>query len=180
MPVGTVELVSQAEYSRRRGCTEGAVRRAVRDGRISLIDGRIDPVAADAQWARNTRVRVGSRATDDANLQGAGQSDSGAERDDSSTYWSAKATREAAEAAIAQLRLAEMQGELMRVPDARAAWQKTIAGLRESLLQLPSRVVPLLVADTAPAAMDRILRDEIIAALAVLSESAGGPADGRA
>ena len=69
MPVGTVQLINMAEYARRRGCTEGAVRRAVRDGRISLIEGKLDPVAADAQWARNTRVRAGSRATDDMSIR---------------------------------------------------------------------------------------------------------------
>lgn len=65
------EVITQAEYARRRGCTEGAVRRAIRDGRITLIDGKIDPVAADAQWRRNTRVRMGSRSTAEAAVLGA-------------------------------------------------------------------------------------------------------------
>lgn len=66
------EAITQAEYARRRGCTEGAVRRAIRDGRITLLaDGRIDPVAADAQWQRNTRVRMGSRSTAEAAVLGA-------------------------------------------------------------------------------------------------------------
>ncbi|MDP4300359.1 hypothetical protein [Leptothrix discophora] len=57
----SVELISQAAYARRRGVDPTTVRDAIRAGRISLIDGRIDPAVADVQWERNTRARV--RAT---------------------------------------------------------------------------------------------------------------------
>ena len=165
MPVGTVELITQSEYARRRGCTEGAVRRAVRDGRISLIDGRVDPVAADAQWARNTRVRAGSRSTDDANLQGSGPPSRGRADEDDDGYWASKARREKAEANLAELKLAEQMGELVRAADVRASLARSMAGLREALLQMPARVVPLLVADPSPAAMDALLRAEVTRAL---------------
>lgn len=47
--------VSRREYARLRGVSESAVRKAIRDGRISLEpDGTIDPVAADRQWAART------------------------------------------------------------------------------------------------------------------------------
>jgi phage terminase Nu1 subunit (DNA packaging protein) len=173
MPVGTVSLVSKSEYARMRNCTEGAVRRAVRDGRISLIDGKIDPVAADAQWSRNTRVRMGSVPANESHLA-AGQH-AGPEREITSSsgdYWTSKAKREQAEAEIAELKLAEMRGELVRAADVRAALSKQIAGLRETLLQLPSRVVPLLVADPAAGTMDRLLRAEIVSALGQLTADA--------
>lgn len=53
-----VELISQADYARHRGVSEAAVSKAVKERRITLIDGRIDPVVADVQWARNSRVRA--------------------------------------------------------------------------------------------------------------------------
>lgn len=171
MPVGTVQLISKSEYARRRGCTEGAVRRAVRDGRIALIDGKVDPVAADAQWTRNTRVRAGSRASDDAHLVAGGSPAARDDDDGNAGYWTAKSKREAAEAAIAELKLAEMQGDLVRVQDVRAAHARRLTAARETLLQLPARVVPLLIADPTPAAMDRLLRAEIVATLAVLSSA---------
>jgi len=152
-----------------RGCTEGAVRRAVRDKRITLIDGRVDPVAADAQWARNTRVRAGSVPANDANLTAGGTPGGGADSS-GADYWGSKAKREAAEAEIAELKLAEMRGELVRAADVRAALSREVAAVREALLQLPARVVPLLVAEPLPAAMDQVLRAEITAALAGLSE----------
>lgn len=119
--------------------------------------------AAEArQWMRdNVRQRLGSPAA--------------RRRDDleqPADYQRARAEREAAEAAIAQLKLAEMQGELVRADAVKAALAKRVAATREALLQLPARVVPLLVADPSAAAMDQALRAEITAALAALTEEA--------
>lgn len=168
MPVGTVQLITQSEYARRRGCTEGAVRRAVRDGRISLIDGKIDPVAADAQWARNTRVRAGSRATDDANLQPG----NGADEDGDDGYWQSKARRERAEADLAELKLAEQRGELVRADAVRAAQARRLAALRESLLQLPPRLAPVLAAQADAARCHDLLQLELHQVLESMVEHA--------
>lgn len=83
----------------------------------------------------------------------------------------ARTRREIAEADLAELKLAEQRGELVRAAAVRAAVSKRAAALRESFLQLPARVVPLLAADPLPASMDRILRAEIVAALAQLTEA---------
>jgi hypothetical protein len=171
MPVGTVELITQTEYARRRGCTEGAVRRAVRDGRISLIDGKIDPVAADAQWARNTRVRAGSRSTDDANLQApAGPARGRADEEGDDGYWASKARREKAEADLAELKLAEQRSELVRAADVRAAQARRLAALRESLLQLPARLAPVLAAEADAARCHDTLQAELHALLEQMTE----------
>ena len=58
-----VQLMSKAAYARHRGCDEKAVRKAIAEGRISLIDGKIDPEVADIQWAKNTRARADSKRT---------------------------------------------------------------------------------------------------------------------
>ena len=167
MPVGTVELVSQSEYARRRGCTEGAVRRAVRDGRIKLIEGKVDPVAADAQWARNTRPRAGSEpAAGTSPLAAAPERE---DEDSSGGYWASKARREAAEADLAELKLAEQRGELVRAADVRAAHARRLAGLREALLQIPARLAAVLAAEVSQAACHDKLQAEIHAVLASVS-----------
>ena len=58
-------LMSIKEYAAHRGVSEGAVRRAIRERRISLIEGGIHPDAADAEWTRNTRPKraTGKAAT---------------------------------------------------------------------------------------------------------------------
>ena len=42
-------------YSRHRGCSDTAVRKAIKTGRITQeSDGKINPNQADAQWISNT------------------------------------------------------------------------------------------------------------------------------
>lgn len=178
MPAGSIELVSMTEYSRRRGCTEAAVRRAVKDGRITLVDGKVDPVAADAQWARNTRVRAGSRPANDANLR-AGQAPHAAGASVGSAapeapvedYYVVKARRERAEADLAELKLAEQRGELVRAADVRSAWAKRAASLREAILQLPARMAPVLAAEADQARCHDLLQAELHAVLAQVTEA---------
>ncbi len=55
-----MELITQAEYARRRGVAKSAVAKAVKEGRITLINGKIDPAVADIQWQQNTRARADS------------------------------------------------------------------------------------------------------------------------
>jgi hypothetical protein len=176
MPVGTVELVTMAEYARRRGCTEGAVRRAVKSQRITLIDGRLDPVAADVQWARNTRVRAGSRPADadhlrlpGASTQAGSASERDADREDPDAYWVVKARRERAEADIAELKLAELRGELVRAADVKASHARRLSALRDSILQLPARLAPVLAAEADAARCHDTLQAELHAVLAQVS-----------
>jgi hypothetical protein len=161
MPVGSVELISKSEYARLRGCTEAAVRRAVRDGRISLISDKIDPTAADAQWARNTRVRAGSKPADFSNLGAAGSTPGDTPtRDDNDAYWAVKARREKAEADIAELKLAELQGDLIRRGDIEAVHARSAALFREALLQMANRVTPIIASYGGDEAKIRTLIDK--------------------
>lgn len=179
-------LVTKSKYAEMRGCAPSAVTRAVQEGRITTIrgeDGRdmIDPAVADIQWARNTRARVDSKAalTDTAappprtpGARSSGQADDPAADDDGNTYWTARARREAAEAEIAEMKLAEMQGVLIRADAVRSAWASKIGTARDALLQIPARLAPVLAAETDLAAVTQLLEAELRQALADLSQPA--------
>lgn len=126
-------------------------------------DGRIDVDLA--KHAIASRVRPSGKTA--AAVQTPPPAHAAAPEDGSAitSYHVAKTLREATEAKIAQLKLAEMRGDLVRADDVRHELQKKAAGLREAFLQLPSRVIPLLAAEHTPAAMDAILRAEIVLAL---------------
>ena len=85
------------------------------------------------------------------------------------SYHVAKTLREAAEAQIARLELSEMQGEVIRVDAVKSALSVAMATAREALLQIPSRLAPLLAADTDPASVQNLLHAEIHQALEHLS-----------
>lgn len=87
------------------------------------------------------------------------------QRADDESHDQARARRERAEADLAELKLAELRGELVRATAVRAAIARQAAGLREALLQMPSRLVPILAADPDPGRMDMALRAEIVSAL---------------
>ena len=53
-----MELLSQRAYARHRGCSQAAVWKAIRDGRISVVKlakgVKINPRTADREWTENT------------------------------------------------------------------------------------------------------------------------------
>jgi hypothetical protein len=81
------------------------------------------------------------------------------------SYHIAKTLREAAEAQIARLKLAEMRGELIRVDAVKTALAHAYSATRDALLQIPARLAPLLAADAEPASVQNSLYSEIHQAL---------------
>lgn len=173
-----VELITQAEYARRRGVDPTTVRDAIRAGRITLIDGKVDPAVADIQWQRNTRARVhpgkppgamladGPAAPPSSSPAG-GSADGLGEGD----YWVSRARREAAEASIAENNLAKQNKALISTEAIRSALAGVISSTRDSLLQLPARLAPVLAAETDAAKVHDLIEAELHQALAQLTSS---------
>lgn len=180
--MASVELISQAEYARRRAVDPTTVRDAIRAGRITTIagpDGKpmIDPAVADIQWQRNTRARIRTaprqmHLDDGAPVPPApsdAQDGSGIGNTGDGDYWASRARREAAEAEMAELKLAEQHGTLIRLDAVKSALASVIAATRDSLLQLPARLAPVLAAESSAAAVHDIIQSEIHQALAQLT-----------
>jgi hypothetical protein len=81
----------------------------------------------------------------------------------------AQAQEKAFDAKMAELAYKKAIGELVLAADVRSEFARLLAALRESLLQMPGRIVPLLVAAEGAAAMDAVLRDAIVEALTQIS-----------
>lgn len=181
-----VKLMSQAEYAKHRGVSAVAVHKAVKGRRISLVGDKIDPVVADIQWAANTRPRIDHAKREAEDLQSplaavspaaaashvivARQVDAPAAPED---YWASRARREAAEAAIAEMKRDELEGHLIRADAIRAAWARRIATARDALLQIPARLAPLLAAEPSMERVAELLEVELRQALADLSGATG-------
>ena len=84
-------------------------------------------------------------------------------------YEASRARREAAEAAMAEMREAELSGQLIRVEAVRATWATRITSTRDALLQIPPRLAPVLAAESSLATVTQLLEDEIRQALSELS-----------
>jgi hypothetical protein len=177
--VSKVNLISPAEYAKHRGVSKAAVSKAIKAQRISLIEGKIDAAVADMQWARNSRVRAGSGRPGAATAGGgaaargggvviavlprplAGDAGVGAGDPDAQPggddYWNSRSRREAAEAELAEIELAEKTGQVIAVKAVESVWAQALASMREHLLQVRARLAPLLAAETDAFQIDQML-----------------------
>lgn len=142
------ELISPAEYSRRRGVSKEAVSKAIEKGRISTVIGAngrkmIDPVVADIQWAKNTDPDQSARANapkgNSSPPSGGGGSDG-----DASGYWDARTRRETAEASMAEMKLKQLAGDLVDRKRVEAAGASAGRMLRDAILGVPTKLAPEL------------------------------------
>ena len=162
--------MSQREYARRRGISNSTVHDAVKAGRISTIDGKIDPELADREWRDNTdhstprnRITgkpklartpgVPSEPMDLSGPDGASATGSG--------YAKARAAREIYTAQIAKLELDERRGNLVRADEVRLGAFNVARKTRDQLIALPERVSAILAATTDVIVVQRILEEEI-------------------
>lgn len=180
-----VTLITPTAYARHRGCDEKAVRKAIAAARISTINGMVDPAVADIQWAQNTRARAdsgpGRRVPAAVAQPGLSQTPSPAAASpdsagappavireippDEGEYSLNRARRERYEADLAELKLREQQGDLVRVVEVRAEIAKRVGQVRVNLLQIPARLAPLLTTETDQAKVHALLDAEIRAVL---------------
>ncbi len=164
------KLITQAEYSRHRGCSREAVRQAVESERITTFgpEKLIDATLADAQWQRNTRARASTKASPAAPVAADDHDDHAA---GGGSYHDWRTRREAAEAQAAEMRLREQAGELVRADDVRHAHARRLAALRDALLQIPARLAPVLAAETDQRAVHDALQAELYAVMTAAAEA---------
>ena len=75
------------------------------------------------------------------------------------------------EAAMAELKLQELQGLLVRASDVRMQYARRLAALREAVLQVPARLAPVLAAEVDIARCHDTIQVELHGVLAVVSEA---------
>jgi len=167
--------ITQSELARRLGVQPSAISRAVSSGRVTAgPDGLLDAAGATAQWLANRRRRPPRRLVDPASAgspavpPAAGGAPGARER------------RDLAEAEFAELRVAELRGELVRRAEVERELASLLVGMRDGLETLADRVAPTVAGESDAAACRRILRDEHRRVLAELvARVAAAPAPER-
>ena len=153
-------LMPQAEYARHRGVSREAVGKAVREGRIKVDSrGRIDWVAADLEWERNTTPRAGAEQLPSAR-GAAGVVIS---------LVDAKTMHELAKARLAELDLAERTKELVRRADVYSAAMSAARTARDTILSIEDRLPETLVGITDPEIIRKALHVELMRVIDCIS-----------
>jgi len=156
--------LTQSAYARHRGCSHTAVAKALAAGRINrLPDGTIDPTEADQMWGANSRLKADTPQT--AAARKAEGKPAPAPPSGQADYYEERAKHEAAKRALAELKLAETEGALVR----RAAVSKVLfeaaREARNRLLAIPGRLAPLVAVCSDVAECGRLIADEVQQAL---------------
>lgn len=77
------------------------------------------------------------------------------------TYDEARTRKVAAEAAIAELELAKVRNELALVGDVVKAWDDVLSAMKAKLLALPTKMGPILAAETDAAIIQKKLEEQL-------------------
>lgn len=163
------ELITQAEFARRHGVTRQAVHDWVQRGVITLHDGLVDEAEA---LAAIDQVRDPARVAKIVQLRqpalpftaGAGDqapAAPGPAEQTASSFAQAKTRREEAEAAMAELRLQQMSGNLLERDPVIKAVTDAASMLGSGLDRLTDKLAPRLAVESDEDAVRRLLTAEI-------------------
>lgn len=182
-----VRLLTKSEYARHRGCDEKAVRKAIKEGRISAItqaNGRelIDPEVADIQWARNTRARGDSGRTAAPNAPAGGRAAlpleaavSGPELPTAAAvpvpaagddYQSLRTRRERAAVESAERENAKEAQRLVERDAVERATFDAFRALRDALMSTPPRAAAKVIGMAEARDIERVITEELRIAFA--------------
>lgn len=155
-----------ADLARELGLSRQAVSKAEKSGRISKsANDKFDLDAAKIQYRLHTdpeqQIKSLQQRSEILIPDRAGEFTGG----DAASLIAAKARREAAEAELSELELAEKRGQVMSVADHRRIIFVMARSMRDALLQIPSRSGSLLAAEGDATACRRIVEAEIRTAL---------------
>ncbi|MEO5355094.1 MAG: hypothetical protein H7835_18055 [Magnetococcus sp. XQGC-1] len=182
--------ISIRSYARQRDVTEGAVRKAVKSGRIPIeADGTIDPAKANAAWERNTNPAQ-QRKPDPAPAkpepaptpakpplppvrqppQRPTEPESGPSTAGMPNYQMSRAVRETYNAKLTRLEYEEKTGKLLNAEDVAKEAFALARRVRDRLLNIPSRMASVLASETDSKTIEALLSQELRIALEELSE----------
>jgi len=141
-------LTTIADWAKSLGISRQSAYDAVKRCEIPMIDGKVDEEYATVLYRRHTRARAGGKASAPSLAQNSGgipaapgaDMPSDLPADAKVTYESARARREAAEAAIAEMREAEMSGKYLVKAEVDAAVFEIARALRDGLTNCARRI----------------------------------------
>ena len=160
--------ISLREFARRDGCSDMAVRKAIKEGHLhKLSDGSLDPDLVGTGWRASNR-----RATSDGTIEQL------AERAiDEAVEIPAIADSEAKkEFYLAELRRLEYDqksGLVAPVSEQIAIVSAAFARVRQRLLAFPAETAPALHRCKTPAEVEAEMRRRVVEVLEELSRTAG-------
>lgn len=171
-------LTTIAEWAKLVGIARQSAYDAVSRCEIPVTDGKVDAEYATLLYERNTRKRAnGSRPASSApglppaGLAGAGGAGGTEPPAKVPGYDSSRARREAAEAEIAELKLAEQAGRFLLKSDVEAAAFEIARALRDGLNNSARRIAAEVASLTTSEACEEVIDREVTALLGSMAQA---------
>ena len=176
--------LSQRAYAKHLGVSEGAVRKAIKSGRISIDKNNlIDPELADRQWQENTDPSKQRIKNEDLNIGSLNNNQEAHKRLESTnssansdnknittqTYQKSRAVKETYEAKLRKLEYEIKSRKFIPADEVKVKAFNLGRAVRDRLLNVPNQVAPMLVNQSDIFAVKKILSDHIAKALEELS-----------
>jgi len=166
--------LSQRAYGRHRGISETAVRKAIKEGRITKnSNGKIDANLADKQWQKNTDPaqikEVKQEIKKEEDIRGEANNYNPVPLGPS--YQQSRAIKEAYNAKLTRLQFEKESKKLISVDEVKVSAFNAARMTRDRILNIPDRVIPQLVGRTDIHEMKELLKMELIKALEELSKN---------
>lgn len=165
----TQNLTTIAEWAKLVGISRQSAYDAVTRCGIPVTDGKLDPDYATHLYQKHTRPRANAQRPAPLANEAPASTPAGAGGAESETkppkvpgYDTSRARREAAEAAAAEIKLAEMSGQFLLKADVDAAVFEATRALRDGLMNCARRiaadVAPLRTAEECEDVIEREMR----------------------
>jgi len=164
-----VRRIKPAELARELGVSRQAINDLQKRGKLPRSDDGLVDVDL-ARHAIANRVRPSGKTSSALTAppqQPAGIGAAGGMQADAEqvSYMEAKRQRESAEAKIAQLKLRQMEGELVSIEKVRAASMRMARMLRDAVLGVPSRIAQTLASESDSHQIEQTLMKSLRRAL---------------
>lgn len=161
--------ISIRAYARRKGVSDAAVRKAITDGRIRLTkNGKINPQTADKQWVENSdpaQIKLNTSSRKNKPNLDADDENSSPVNSFGVSYQQSRAIKEAYEARLKKLEYDEKSGKLISIELVQKESFNAARKTRDMLLNIPDKVIPLMIGKNDLHEMKEILRKEILRSL---------------
>jgi hypothetical protein len=156
------ELITQKEYAKRKGVSAVAIHKHVKSGKITLIDGKIDPVKADEELRQSLDPNQDAKI----NIEGLNEG-----KNYAIITNKAKAAKMVAEAKIADLTFKNLNKEFVpvRVLDNEGFDLGRL--VRDNMLGVSVRIASLCAAESDTHKVAKLIDDEIKKGLEVLEKA---------
>jgi len=142
----TEEYLSQSKYAEHRNVTKGYIGRLIKEGRLHLINGKLNVKMCDAEL------------------------DNKSNNGKAPNYWSERALHEKAKRELAELDLKLKNDQLVEVDQVGDHLDKIFSAVRQRLLATPSKIAPLVHAEESVGGARIVLESAVFEVLSELSE----------